>query len=56
MMIAGPLTALFDITYRLAKKDGHLFVTKRGGSLFFLPVWYFGVLWLVLGVTYTFGQ
>ena len=55
MMIAGPLTAMFDIAYRLIKKDGRLFVSDRGGSLFFLPVWYFGVFWLALGVAYTIG-
>lgn len=32
MMIAGPLTALFDIAYGLARRDGHLFVTNRGGK------------------------
>jgi len=28
----------------------------RGGSLFFLPAWMFGALWIVLGIVYTLQQ
>ncbi len=53
MIIAGQILAAFDIGYRLIAKDGHMFDPSRGGSLFFLPAWCFGALWLVLGIVYT---
>jgi hypothetical protein len=56
MVVAGPITTALDLVYRLTKADGHWFVPHRGGSLFFLPVWCFGVLWFVLGLVYTFAR
>jgi hypothetical protein len=56
MILAGPMIALLDLAYRFAKTDGNWLVPHRGGSLFFLPVWCFGVLWLVLGLVYTFAK
>ncbi len=53
MIIAGPLLAAMDVTYRLKTKDGHIGIPHKGGSLFFLPAWAFGALWLVLGIVYT---
>ena len=53
MIIAGPLLAAMDVTYRLNTKGGHLYIPDRGGSLFFLPVWAFGAFWFVLGIVYT---
>ncbi len=53
MIIAGPLLALCDLGYRLTRKKGHWIIPKRGGSLFFVPVWCWGVVWLVLGIVYT---
>lgn len=53
MMIAGPLLAAMDVTYRLQTKEGHIYVPNRGGSLFFLPAWAFGALWFVLGIVDT---
>jgi hypothetical protein len=55
MVIAGPLVMTFDLTYRLFAKDGHWIDPQRGGSLFFIPLWCLGALWLVLGVAYTLG-
>ncbi len=52
MMIAGPLLAAMDITYRLRAADRNMFSPDKGGSLFFVPAWSLGVLWFVLGVTY----
>jgi hypothetical protein len=52
MIIAGPILAVCDLAYRLGSKDGHWFSPNRGGSLFFLPAWCFGVLWFVLGIIY----
>lgn len=53
MIIAGSLAAAFDVIYRLKQSVRHWFHPSYGGSLFFLPVWIFGVLWMVLGVVYT---
>lgn len=50
MMILGPLLIVMDVTHRLKSKGGHLYIPRRGGSFFFLPVWAFGVLWFVLGI------
>jgi hypothetical protein len=52
MIIAGPILAACDLAYRFGTKDGHWFSPDRGGSLFFLPAWCFGILWLVLGIVY----
>ncbi len=50
MMLAGPLLATMDFAYRMTSLDGHIYIPNKGGSLFFLPAWAFGVLWLVLGI------
>src|SRR5277367_3192154 len=53
MIIAGPLLIVFDLAYRLISTQGHWIVPHRGGSLFFLPAWCMGALWLILGIVYT---
>ncbi len=53
MMIAGPLCAAIDLAYRHRRPDRHWFHPGFGGALFFIPVWMFGIVWLVLGVVYT---
>jgi hypothetical protein len=53
MIVAGPIAAACDLSYRLLRREGHWFSPRGGGSLFFLPVWLFGILWLVLGIIYT---
>ena len=55
MMIARPLVAILDFAYRFKSANGHWFIPHRGGSLFFLPVWVFGVLWFILGIVYAVG-
>jgi len=52
MLIAGPIAALLDLVWR-KRHDDNWFRANGGGSLFWLPVWLFGLLWLVLGVVYT---
>lgn len=52
MVIAGPIVMSLDLTYRMQSRDGHWFRPEKGGSLFCLPVWLFGALWLVLGTAY----
>ena len=53
MIIAGPLAAICDLIYRSQQPARSWFYPNRGGSLFFLPLWPLGILWLVLGIAYT---
>jgi hypothetical protein len=53
MMILGPLCTAIDLTWRYRRPDRHWFHPSFGGALFFVPVWIFGILWLVLGIVYT---
>jgi hypothetical protein len=50
MIIAGPLAIVGDLTYRWWYSEGRWFHPGAGGALFFLPIWGFGILWLVLGI------
>ncbi len=50
MMVAGPLCMALDLVYRLKLADRRWFSPGAGGSLFFIPVWILGVLWLILGI------
>src|SRR5207244_4633733 len=52
MVIAGPLAAGLDLGYRSMREKRDWYHPERGGSLFFLPVWLFGVVWTVLGAVY----
>jgi hypothetical protein len=52
MLIAGVLIVIFDLAYRLFRKDGHWLTPTKGGSLFYLPAWSCGVLWTILGIVY----
>ena len=54
MLILGPVVLAIDLGYRLVRRDGHWFSPSRGGQLFFLPLWLFGVLWIVLGAVYLY--
>jgi hypothetical protein len=54
MLLLGPVVALSDLAYRLMHKNGHWFWPSCGGQLFCLPVWFFGVLWVVFGLVDTF--
>ena len=56
MIISGPIITILDIVYRLRSEDKNLFKSLKGGSLFFLPVWCFGLLWLILGIIYTLNR
>jgi hypothetical protein len=53
LIMAGPLTSIIDWTYRVKHEDGHWFSPNGGGSLFFLPLWAFGIVFLVMGISYT---
>jgi hypothetical protein len=49
MMIAGPIAAVSDLLYRARSKEGHWLHPNKGGALFFMPVWCFGIIWLAIG-------
>ena len=53
MMIAGPLCCVLDGSYRYWKAERSWFAPHAGGSMFFIPIWLFGIVWLVLGIIYT---
>lgn len=53
MLVGGPLAVACDALYRWKWNDSRWFHPGAGGSLFFLPLWMFGVLWLILGAIYT---
>ena len=53
MIVAGPLCAAMDLAYRSRRPERRWFHPSFGGALFFIPVWVFGIIWLVLGITYT---
>lgn len=52
MIIAGALIALIDLAYRAKYHDRRWFAPDHGGSLFLLPAWTIGILWLILGIVY----
>ena len=52
-LMGGIFLLIFDLGYRLLRKEGHWLKPNLGGSLFFLPAWAFGALWIVLGAVYT---
>ena len=52
MIIAGPLCAAMDLTYRFRVSGRRWFQPNGGGALFFIPVWIMGIFWLGLGVVY----
>jgi hypothetical protein len=52
MIIAGPLAVACDVIYRWKHPNGHWGYPSGGGSLFFLPVWLFGIVWFILGISY----
>jgi hypothetical protein len=51
-LVGGIFLLIFDLAYRLLRKDGHWLKPNSGGSLFFLPAWAFGALWIVVGAVY----
>jgi hypothetical protein len=53
MIIAGPLCVIMDLVYRATRPVRRWFHPDGGGALFFIPVWMFGVLWVVLGIVRT---
>jgi hypothetical protein len=50
MATAGILLIPMDLSWRLRQKERDLFNHKKGGNLFYVPVWVMGVVWMALGV------
>jgi hypothetical protein len=50
LIIGGLLISAFDLAYRLYADGGHWLKPQRGGSLFFLPAWCFGIFWVIVGI------
>ena len=55
MVIAGPIVCALDVLYRMKSQPGQWSLSQGGGCLFWVPVWAFGVVWLVLGIFYLMG-
>ena len=53
MIIGGPLCVVLDLTYRNQQEDGSFFSPARGGAIFFIPVWVWGIVCFVMGVVST---
>ncbi|MBL0211968.1 MAG: hypothetical protein IPQ13_13820 [Holophagaceae bacterium] len=51
-VIGGALIVVADIVYRLIKKPRRMFHHSGGGSMLFLPIWEWGVFWILLGCFY----
>jgi hypothetical protein len=51
MLIAGPLVFFCDLLYRgkHAQNEGWWYRPRSGGQLFFVPLWAFGIIWMILG-------
>jgi hypothetical protein len=50
--VAGSIAILCDGTCRWKTPTGHWFHPARGGNLLFLPIWFYGMGWLLLGMTH----
>jgi hypothetical protein len=53
MIMAAPLCIALDLFYRFKSPDRRWIHPDHGGSLFFVPVWVMGIVWLILGIVYT---
>jgi hypothetical protein len=49
MLVLGPVSMVVDLAYRLLRRDRDLVSPTKGGQLFFIPIWVFGLLWIILG-------
>ncbi len=52
MILAGPIAAALDLAHRYQKGNRQWFQGAAGGSLFFIPIWCLGLVWLALGISY----
>jgi hypothetical protein len=56
MLMGGIMAVLLDLAYRLGTPEGNWIHPNRGGSLFYLPVWLFGLGWMVIGAGTAFSE
>jgi hypothetical protein len=52
IILTAVVAILCDVVYRWRHPAGHWFSPSRGGSLFFLPVWLFGLFAIGWSVTH----
>jgi hypothetical protein len=60
MLVLGPVVFVCDVVYRLKHRrptdaSQWLYHPRRGGQLFFCPLWALGLFWMLLG-TYRLVQ
>jgi hypothetical protein len=59
LLIAGPIMAACDLLYRSLVKsrleDTSFFNPKRGGNIFWIPVWIIGLIVFVIGLCSDFS-
>jgi len=48
VLIGGVILVAIELSYRLKKSDGDYDTPMVGGSLFFIPAWVMGALWVLL--------
>jgi hypothetical protein len=53
MIVASPFLVGADVVYRATRATRQWFHPHGGGMLFFVPIWVWGVVWLLLGIGYT---
>ena len=50
---AGVFASLLDLWYRMTRGEGSLLHPRRGGQLFFIPIWILGGAWILAGLCET---
>lgn len=52
MLVGGPLCLVMDVAYRSTRSERHWFKAETGGVIFSIPLWIFGIVWVVIGIIY----
>ena len=52
-LLGGVLVTGLDLLFRLCWLKCGLWNRERGATLLFIPIWIFGLIWIVLGLIYT---
>jgi hypothetical protein len=56
MIIASPPLIAADIIYRAKSANKRWFHPDDGGMVLFLPIWMWGIWWLILGIAYSIAS
>ena len=49
MLVLGLVSMACDLTYRFTRQERNMYLPSKGGAVFGIPVWMFGLFWIVLG-------